>query len=89
MNPQEIIADLRKQDVEILTEERLNKVVNEVAKPVTYIGLEPSNVIHIGNLSASIPVFKLAKHGFKAIILLRSSCPSERQGRDCRNSAVR
>jgi tyrosyl-tRNA synthetase len=32
--------------------------------------LEPSNVIHIGNLSASIPVFKLAKHGFRAIILL-------------------
>jgi len=70
VKPQEIIADLRKQDVEILTEERLNKVVNEVAKPVTYIGLEPSNVIHIGNLSASIPVFRLAKHGFKAIILL-------------------
>ena len=70
MNAEEIIADLRKQDVEILTEERLTKVVTEIEKPVTYIGLEPSNVIHIGNLSASIPVFKLAKHGFKAIILL-------------------
>lgn len=70
MNPQEIIADLRKQDIEILTEERLGKVITEVPNPVTYIGLEPSNVIHIGNLSASIPVFKLAKHGFKAIILL-------------------
>jgi len=70
VNPEEIIADLRKQDVEILTEERLTKVIKEVPNPVTYIGLEPSNVIHIGNLSASIPVFKLAKHGFKAIILL-------------------
>lgn len=70
MDAQEIVADLRKQDVEILTEERLNKVVSEVLQPVTYIGLEPSNVIHIGNLSASIPVFKLAKHGFRAIILL-------------------
>jgi tyrosyl-tRNA synthetase len=67
---EEIISDLRKQDIEILTEERITKVINEVADPVTYIGLEPSNVIHIGNLSASIPVFKLAKHGFKAIILL-------------------
>ena len=46
------------------------KVVKDIPEPVTYIGLEPSNVIHIGNLSASIPVFKLAKHGFKAIILL-------------------
>ncbi len=70
MNAGEIIADLRKQDVEILTEERFVKVVNDIPKPVTYIGLEPSNVIHIGNLSASIPVFKLARHGFKAIILL-------------------
>ena len=70
MNAEEIIADLRKQDVEILTEERLSKVVTEIQKPITYIGLEPSNVIHIGNLSASIPVFKLARHGFKAIILL-------------------
>ena len=70
MNAQEVIADLRKQDIEILTEERLTKIINDIPKPETYIGLEPSNVIHIGNLSASIPVFKLAKHGFRAIILL-------------------
>lgn len=70
MNAQEVIADLRKQDIEILTEERLTKIANDVPMPVTYIGIEPSNVIHIGNLSASIPVFKLAKHGFRAIILL-------------------
>ena len=70
MNAQEVIADLRKQDIEILTEERLGKVISEFPEPTTYIGLEPSNVIHIGNLSASIPVFKLAKHGFRAIILL-------------------
>lgn len=70
MNADEIISDLRKQDIEILTEERLRKVISELPYPTTYIGLEPSNVIHIGNLSASIPVFKLAKHGFKAIILL-------------------
>lgn len=70
MNAQEVIADLRKQDIEILTEERIGKVISEVPEPTTYIGLEPSNVIHIGNLSASIPVFKLAKHGFRAIILL-------------------
>jgi len=70
VNSQEVIADLRKQDIEILTEERLTRIINEIPKPVTYIGLEPSNVIQIGNLSASIPVFKLAKHGFRGIILL-------------------
>ena len=70
MNAPEVIADLRKQDVEILTEQRLTKIINEVPEPVTYIGFEPSNVIHIGNLSASIPVFKLAKYGFRAIMLL-------------------
>jgi tyrosyl-tRNA synthetase len=70
VNPQDIISDLRKQDIEILTEDRLIKVISELPNPTTYIGLEPSNVIHIGNLSSSIPVFKLSKHGFRAIILL-------------------
>jgi tyrosyl-tRNA synthetase len=70
MNAHEIISDLKKQELEILTEERLVRIIDEVPKPTTYIGLEPSNVIHIGNLSASIPVFKLAKYGFRAIILM-------------------
>ncbi|MGI0084377.1 MAG: hypothetical protein ACREBQ_04770, partial [Nitrososphaerales archaeon] len=70
MNAQEIIADLKKQDIEILTEQRLTKVIEENPKPATYIGVEPSNVPHIGNFSGAIPVLKLAKHGFKAIILL-------------------
>ncbi|MDG6995353.1 MAG: tyrosine--tRNA ligase [Nitrososphaerota archaeon] len=70
MNAHEIIADLKRQQVEILTEERLLKVIAEVPKPTTYIGFEPSGVLHIGHLSSSIPVIKLAKHGFRAIILL-------------------
>ena len=70
MNAQEIIADLKKQDVEILTEQRLTKVIEENTKPTTYIGIEPSNVLHIGHFSGAIPVLKLARHGFKAIILL-------------------
>ena len=70
LNASEVISDLRRQDVEILTEKRLEEVIEEIPRPVTYIGLEPSNSLHIGNLSASIPVMKLAKHGFRAIILL-------------------
>jgi tyrosyl-tRNA synthetase len=70
VNPQEIIADLRKQDLEILTEERLNKVIQEIPKPTTYIGHEPSGSLHLGNLAGSLPVLKLAKHGFNATILL-------------------
>lgn len=70
MNAQEIIADLKKQDIEILTEQRLTKVIEENPTPTTYIGVEPNNVPHIGHFSGAIPVLKLAKHGFKAIILL-------------------
>ncbi|MCL4518051.1 MAG: tyrosine--tRNA ligase [Thaumarchaeota archaeon] len=70
MNAHEVIADLKRQQVEILTEERLLKLISEVQKPTTYIGFEPSSVLHIGNFSSSIPVIKLAKHGFRAIILL-------------------
>lgn len=70
VNAQEVISDLRKQEVEILTEERLTKVVNEIPNPRTYIGHEPSGAFSIGNLTASLPVLKLAKHGFHAIILL-------------------
>lgn len=70
MNPHEIIADLKRQEVEILTEERFSRLVAEVPHPRTYIGFEPSGVLHIGHFSSSIPVFKLAKYGFHAIILL-------------------
>ncbi|GEM_PF-1384595 len=70
MNPEEVLSDLKHQDIEILTEQRLLKTVEEVQRPTAYIGHEPSSSLHIGNLSASIPVLKLAKHGFRAIILL-------------------
>lgn len=70
MNANEVISDLRRQDVEILTEQRLQKVIEEIPNPTTYYGLEPSASLHIGNLSSSIPLLKLAKHGFRAIILL-------------------
>ncbi|HKW03817.1 MAG TPA: hypothetical protein VJN71_00835, partial [Nitrososphaerales archaeon] len=70
MNAREIISDLRRQELEILTEDYLVKVIEENPKPTTYIGIEPGNVLHIGHLVGAIPVLKLAKHGFKAIILL-------------------
>ena len=70
MNAQEIVADLKRQEVEILTEERFSKIATDPKVPTAYIGFEPSSVLHIGNFSSSIPVIKLAKHGFHSIILL-------------------
>jgi tyrosyl-tRNA synthetase len=70
VNFQEVLTDLKRQEVEILTEERLAKIIAEVKKPRTYIGFEPSGVLHIGHFSSSLPVIKLAKHGFEAVILL-------------------
>ena len=70
MNAQQVIADLRKQDIEILTEQRLTKIIEENPKPTTYIGFEPSGPFHIGHFASTIPVVRLAKAGFHAIILL-------------------
>ncbi len=70
MNSQEIISDLRRQEIEILTEQRLTKIIEENPKPTTYIGIEPSGPFHIGHFASTIPVIKLAKAGFHAIILL-------------------
>lgn len=70
MTQREILTDLNRQEVEILTEERFSKLVAEVPHPRAYIGFEPSGVLHIGHFSSSIPIFKLAKHGFHTIILL-------------------
>ena len=75
VNHQEIIADLKRQEVEILTEERFSKIVTEKQAPRVYIGFEPSSVLHIGNFSSSIPVIKLAKHGFHSVILLATCTP--------------
>jgi tyrosyl-tRNA synthetase len=70
VNVQEITADLRRQEIEILTEQRLAKIIEGNPKPTTYIGFEPSGPFHIGHFAATIPVIKLAKAGFHAIILL-------------------
>jgi tyrosyl-tRNA synthetase len=66
----EVISELRKQDLEILTEERLTKVIEGEEKRTAYIGFEPSSSLHIGNLAATIPLFTLARHSFKPIVLL-------------------
>lgn len=70
MNSHDILTDLKRQQIEIITEERFSKLANEVPHPRTYIGFEPSGVLHIGHFSSSIPVIKLARHGFHPIILL-------------------
>jgi tyrosyl-tRNA synthetase len=70
VHAKEVVSDLKKQQIEILTEERLVKIIDTNPKPVTYIGFEPSNSFSIGNWSASLPVLKLTKFGFKGIILL-------------------
>jgi tyrosyl-tRNA synthetase len=70
VNAEEIISDLKKQEVEILTEQRFVKVVADVKTPTTYFGIEPSGVPHLGHFSSSVPLLKLAKHGFHSIILL-------------------
>jgi tyrosyl-tRNA synthetase len=70
LDPEKIITDLKRQDIEILTEERLTKLIVSGSDKVAYIGYEPNSSLHIGNLAATIPLLTLSRHGFKAIALL-------------------
>jgi tyrosyl-tRNA synthetase len=70
VNAQEVISDLKRQEMEILTEARLTETIESAPRPTTYIGVEPSAALHIGFLASALPVVKLTKWGFRGIILL-------------------
>lgn len=55
--------------MEVLTEEELHNLLSE-GEIQAYIGIEPSNVLHLGTLVACEPLIRLAKAGCKTIFLL-------------------
>ncbi|MEM0381573.1 MAG: tyrosine--tRNA ligase [Nitrososphaerota archaeon] len=68
-SPEEVGKALADASVEVLTEEELYSLL-KMGGVRAYIGIEPSNVLHLGTLVACEPLIRLAKAGFKTIYLL-------------------
>ena len=70
MDIKEKIALIKRNTVEIVTEEELEKLLKEKKQPITYCGYEPSGPIHLGHLVTLTKLRDLQKAGFKVKILL-------------------
>jgi len=69
MDSEERLALIKRNVVEIVTEEELRKLL-EKKKPVVYCGYEPSGSLHLGHLVTIIKLKDFARAGFKVKILL-------------------
>jgi tyrosyl-tRNA synthetase len=67
--PEEVAKSISSVSVEVLTLEEFNSIL-ETGKVQAYIGIEPSNILHLGTLVACEPLIRLAKAGFKTKFLL-------------------
>mgnify|MGYP001558382948 CR=1 FL=1 len=70
MDIKEKIALIKRNTVEIVTEEELEKLLKEKKQPITYCGYEPSGPIHLGHLVTLTKLKDLQQAGFKVIVLL-------------------
>lgn len=63
--------ELIKRNVqEIVTEDELNKLLNEKEEPTAYVGYEPSGKIHMGHVLTVNKLVDLQKAGFQITVLL-------------------
>ncbi|MDP1695635.1 MAG: tyrosine--tRNA ligase [archaeon] len=70
MNFEERLELVRKNIVEIVTEEELVKLLKSKKSPVVYCGYEPNGPMHLGHFVTVIKLMDLAKAGFKVKVLL-------------------
>ena len=61
---------IKRNTVEILTEEELKKLLKEKKKPVVYCGYEPSGPLHLGHFVTITKLMDFEKAGFKVKVLL-------------------
>lgn len=61
---------IKRNIVEIVTEEELLKVIREKKNPVVYCGYEPSGPMHLGHFVTIIKLMDLHKAGFRIKVLL-------------------
>ncbi len=70
MNPDERFELIKRNTVEIITEEELKKLLKEKKSPIVYCGYEPSGPMHLGHFVTITKLMDLEKAGFKVKILL-------------------
>lgn len=61
---------VKRNVVEIVTEQELDKILKEKKNPVVYCGYEPSGPMHLGHFVTITKLMDLAEAGFKVKILL-------------------
>ncbi len=69
MNLKERLALVKRNVVEVITEQELVKLLGR-KKPVVYCGYEPSGAMHIGHFVTIMKLMDFAKAGFKVKVLL-------------------
>src|SRR3989338_6600719 len=61
---------IKRNTVEIISEEELKELLRKNKKPVVYCGYEPSGNIHLGHFVTLSKILDFEKSGFKGKILL-------------------
>ncbi len=61
---------VKKNTVEIITEEETKKLLKDKKNPVVYCGYEPSGPLHLGHFVTIIKLMDLVEAGFKVKVLL-------------------
>ena len=70
MDIEKRIELIKKNAVEIVTEEELRDILAKKKKPVVYCGYEPSGPMHLGHFVTITKLMDFAKAGFKVKVLL-------------------
>lgn len=70
MDIEEKLKIIKRNTVEILTEDGLRKLLKEKKKPVVYCGYEPSGPLHLGHFVTITKLMDFDKAGFKVKVLL-------------------
>ena len=70
MNLKECLELIKRNTVEVVTEDELKQLLETKKKPVTYCGYETSGEVHLGHLVTVTKLMDLEKAGFKVKILL-------------------
>jgi tyrosyl-tRNA synthetase len=70
MDTEKRLELIKRNTVEIVTEEELKKLLRDKKNPVVYCGYEPSGPLHLGHFVTIIKLIDLAEAGFKVKILL-------------------
>lgn len=61
---------IKRNTLEIISEEEMKDLLKSKKKPVVYCGYEPSGPMHLGHFVTILKLMDLAEAGFKVIILL-------------------